>query len=108
MGLSTEPRFGLRSWIRVQSTDLLPAFGRFGGSWSERIDQVSELGQKASERTTRVNLLVPMPAGVSNGGYQVRKAIEAHPETLDGGLRVGSGFVAMRRPDGVGLKQFPH
>ena len=24
--------------------------------------------------------------GVSNGGYQVRKAIEDHPETFDGGV----------------------
>ena len=50
--------------------------------------------------------------GVSNGGYQVRKAIEDHPETFDGGVeweavlwqRNGPNFIG-ELP--VGLKQFP-
>ena len=50
--------------------------------------------------------------GVSNGGYQVRKAIEDHPETFDGGVeweavlwrREGPNFIG-ELP--VGLKQFP-
>jgi hypothetical protein len=50
--------------------------------------------------------------GVSNGGYQVRKAIEDHPETFDGGVEWAAVFWRRDGPNligemPVGLKQFP-
>ena len=80
--------------------------------WGERINQAALIakaliGAHYSRKPSRTYAM-----GVSNGGYQVRKAIEDRPETFDGGLaweavlwqRDGPNFIG-ELP--VGLKQFP-
>ena len=80
--------------------------------WGERLNQAALIAKAITEKHygTRPSRIYAM--GVSNGGYQVRKAIEDHPETFDGGVeweavlwqREGPNFIG-ELP--IGLKQFP-
>ena len=80
--------------------------------WGERINQAALIAKALIEAHYGSKPSRTYAMGVSNGGYQVRKAIEDHPETFDGGVeweavlwqRNGPNFVG-ELP--VGLKQFP-
>ena len=80
--------------------------------WGERINQAALISKALIEEHYKRKPSRTYAMGVSNGGYQVRKAIEDHPETFDGGVaweavlwkREGPNFIG-RLP--VGLKQFP-
>ena len=80
--------------------------------WGERINQAALIAKALIEAHYGRKPSRTYAMGVSNGGYQVRKAIEDHPETFDGGVeweavlwqRNGPNFIG-ELP--VGLKQFP-
>jgi Tannase and feruloyl esterase len=80
--------------------------------WGERINQAALIAKALIEAHYGCKPSRTYAMGVSNGGYQVRKAIEDHPETFDGGVeweavlwqRDGPNFIE-ELP--VGLKQFP-
>jgi pimeloyl-ACP methyl ester carboxylesterase len=80
--------------------------------WGERFNQAALLAKALIEEHYGAKPSRTYAMGVSNGGYQVRKAIEDHPETFDGGVeweavlwrRNGPNFIG-ELP--VGLKQFP-
>jgi pimeloyl-ACP methyl ester carboxylesterase len=80
--------------------------------WGERFHQAALLAKALIEKHYGAKPTRTYAMGVSNGGYQVRKAIEDHPETFDGGVeweavlwrRNGPNFIG-ELP--VGLKQFP-
>jgi len=80
--------------------------------WGERINQAALIAKALIEAHYGWKPSRTYAMGVSNGGYQVRKAIEDHPETFDGGVeweavlwqRNGPNFIG-ELP--VGLKQFP-
>ena len=80
--------------------------------WGERFNQAALLAKALIEEHYGAKPSRTYAMGVSNGGYQVRKAIEDHPETFDGGVeweavlwqRDGRNFIG-ELP--VGLKQFP-
>ena len=80
--------------------------------WGERFNQAALIAKALVEAHYGTKPSRAYAMGVSNGGYQVRKAIEDHPETFDGGVeweavlwrREGPNFIG-RLP--VGLKQFP-
>jgi Tannase and feruloyl esterase len=80
--------------------------------WGERINQAALIAKALIEAHYARKPSRTYAMGVSNGGYQVRKAIEDHPETFDGGVaweavlwqRDGPNFIG-ELP--VGLKQFP-
>jgi tannase/feruloyl esterase/3HB-oligomer hydrolase 3HBOH len=80
--------------------------------WGERINQAALIAKALIEAHYGCKPSRTYAMGVSNGGYQVRKAIEDHPETFDGGVeweavlwqRDGPNFIG-ELP--VGLKQFP-
>ncbi len=80
--------------------------------WGERFNQAALLAKALIEEHYGAKPSRTYAMGVSNGGYQVRKAIEDHPENFDGGVeweavlwqRNGPNFVG-ELP--VGLKQFP-
>ena len=80
--------------------------------WGERFNQAALLAKALIEKHYGAKPSLTYAMGVSNGGYQVRKAIEDHPETFDGGIeweavlwrREGPNFIG-ELP--VGLKQFP-
>ena len=80
--------------------------------WGERINQAALIAKALIEVHYARKPSRTYAMGVSNGGYQVRKAIEDHPETFDGGVaweavlwqRDGPNFIG-ELP--VGLKQFP-
>jgi hypothetical protein len=80
--------------------------------WGERINQAALIAKALIEAHYGCKPSRTYAMGVSNGGYQVRKAIEDHPETFDGGVeweavlwqRNGPNFIG-ELP--VGLKQFP-
>ena len=80
--------------------------------WGERINQAALIAKALIEEHYGCKPSRTYAMGVSNGGYQVRKAIEDHPETFDGGVeweavlwqRDGPNFIG-ELP--VGLKQFP-
>ena len=79
--------------------------------WGERINQAALIAKALIEAHYGRKPSRTYAMGVSNGGYQVRKAIEDHPETFDGGVeweavlwqRNGPNFIG-ELP--VGLKQF--
>ena len=80
--------------------------------WGERFNQAALIAKALIEAHYGAKPSRTYAMGVSNGGYQVRKAIEDHPETFDGGVeweavlwrREGPNFIG-ELP--VGLKQFP-
>ena len=80
--------------------------------WGERINQAALIAKALIEEHYESKLSRTYAMGVSNGGYQVRKAIEDHPETFDGGVEWEA---VLWRPEGpnfigelpVGLKKFP-
>ena len=80
--------------------------------WGERFNQATLIAKALVEAHYGIKPSRTYAMGVSNGGYQVRKAIEDHPETFDGGIEWEA---VLWRPEGpnfigelpVGLKQFP-
>ena len=80
--------------------------------WGERINQAALIAKALIEAHYSRKPSRTYAMGVSNGGYQVRKAIEDRPETFDGGL---AWETVLWQRDGpnfdwelpVGLKQFP-
>jgi pimeloyl-ACP methyl ester carboxylesterase len=80
--------------------------------WGERMNQAARIAKALIQEHYGAKPSRTYAMGVSNGGYQVRKAIEDHPETFDGGVeweavfwqRKGRNFIG-ELP--VGLKQFP-
>jgi Tannase and feruloyl esterase/3HB-oligomer hydrolase (3HBOH) len=80
--------------------------------WGDRINQAALIAKALIEAHYGCKPSRTYAMGVSNGGYQVRKAIEDHPETFDGGVEWEA---VLWRPEGrnfigelpVGLKQFP-
>ena len=80
--------------------------------WGERFNQAAVIAKALIEAHYGAKPSRTYAMGVSNGGYQVRKAIEDHPETFDGGVeweavlwrRNGPNFIG-ELP--IGLKQFP-
>jgi hypothetical protein len=80
--------------------------------WGERINQAALIAKALIAEHYEPKLSRTYAMGVSNGGYQVRKAIEDHPETFDGGVEWEA---VLWRPEGpnfigelpVGLKHFP-
>ena len=80
--------------------------------WGERFNQAALIAKALIEEHYERRPSRTYAMGVSNGGYQVRKAIEDHPETFDGGVEWEA---VLWQPDGpnfigelpVGLKQFP-
>ena len=54
--------------------------------WGERINQAALIAKALIEAHYGRKPSRTYAMGVSNGGYQVRKAIEDHPETFDGGV----------------------
>ena len=80
--------------------------------WGERINQAALIAKALIEEHYGCKPSRTYAMGVSNGGYQVRKAIEDHPETFDGGVEWEA---VLWQPEGpnfigelpVGLKQFP-
>jgi pimeloyl-ACP methyl ester carboxylesterase len=80
--------------------------------WGERMNQAALIAGTLIRKHYGIHPSRIYAMGVSNGGYQVRKAIEDHPETFDGGVEWEA---VLWRRDGpnligelpVGLKQFP-
>lgn len=80
--------------------------------WGERMNQAARIAKALIQGHYGAKPSRTYAMGVSNGGYQVRKAIEDHPETFDGGVeweavlwrRKGPNFIG-ELP--VGLKRFP-
>ena len=54
--------------------------------WGERFNQAALIAKALVEAHYGTKPSRTYAMGVSNGGYQVRKAIEDHPETFDGGV----------------------
>ena len=54
--------------------------------WGERIDQAALIAKALIEEHYKRKPSRTYAMGVSNGGYQVRKAIEDHAENFDGGV----------------------
>lgn len=82
------------------------------GEWGRRMNQAaliakSIIGEHYGRKPSRTYAM-----GVSNGGYQVRKAIEDYPQTFDGGVDWEGVFWQQEGPNFIGelpagLKQFP-
>ena len=80
--------------------------------WGERINQAALIAKALIEEHYEPKLSRTYAMGVSNGGYQVRKAIEDHPETFDGGVEWEAVLWQTQGPNligelAVGLKHFP-
>jgi hypothetical protein len=58
--------------------------------WGERMNQSALIARDLIREHYGTHPSRIYAMGVSNGGYQVRKAIEDHPETFDGGVEWGS------------------
>jgi Tannase and feruloyl esterase/3HB-oligomer hydrolase (3HBOH) len=80
--------------------------------WGERMNQAALVAKDLIEEHYGSKVSRTYAMGVSNGGYQVRRAIEDNPETFDGGVEWEA---VLWRPEGpnfigelpVGLKKFP-
>lgn len=80
--------------------------------WGQRMNQAALIAKSIIEEHYGIRPSRTYAMGVSNGGYQVRKAIEDHPETFDGGVDWEGVFWRQEGPNfigelPVGLKQFP-
>lgn len=80
--------------------------------WGQRMNQAAHIAKSIIEEHYGTTPSRTYAMGVSNGGYQVRKAIEDHPETFDGGVDWEGVFWRQEGPNfigelPVGLKQFP-
>src|SRR6476619_6481108 len=80
--------------------------------WGELINHASLIAKALIEAHYGCKPSRTYAVGVSNGGYQVRKAIEDHPETFDGGVEWEAALWQRNGPNfigelPVGLKQFP-
>jgi pimeloyl-ACP methyl ester carboxylesterase len=80
--------------------------------WGERINQAALIAKALIEAHYGWEPSRTYAMGVSNGGYQVRKAIEDHPETFDGGVEWEAVLWQRNGPNFIGelpaaLKQFP-
>jgi Tannase and feruloyl esterase len=80
--------------------------------WGERINQAALIAKALIKEHYEPQLSRTYAMGVSNGGYQVRKAIEDHPETFDGGVEWEAVLWQTHGPNfigelPVGLKHFP-
>lgn len=54
--------------------------------WAERMEEAGQLAQAIVQEHYGRPPAFTYAAGISNGGWQVRKAVEDYPETFDGGL----------------------
>ncbi len=80
--------------------------------WGQRMNQAAHIAKSIIEEHYGTEASRTYAMGVSNGGYQVRKAIEDHPETFDGGVDWEGVFWRQEGPNfigelPVGLKKFP-
>lgn len=80
--------------------------------WGQRMNQAAHIAKSVIEEHYGTKPSRTYAMGVSNGGYQVRKAIEDHPQTFDGGVDWEGVFWRQEGPNfigeiPVGLKKFP-
>lgn len=80
--------------------------------WGQRMNQAAHIATSIIEEHYGTKPARTYAMGVSNGGYQVRKAVEDQPETFDGGVDWEGVFWRQEGPNfigelPVGLKQFP-
>jgi Tannase and feruloyl esterase len=80
--------------------------------WGQRINQAALIAKAAIEAHYGRKPGRTYAMGVSNGGYQVRKAIEDHPQTFDGGVDWEGVFWREGGPNFIGelpagLTHFP-
>lgn len=67
--------------------------------WTHSMIKTTELAQAAAERHYGSGARYTYAVGTSNGGYQVRRALEARPDLFDGGIDWEGTFVDPRRPN---------
>jgi pimeloyl-ACP methyl ester carboxylesterase len=80
--------------------------------WGERMNQSALIARTLIREHYGILPSRTYAMGVSNGGYQVRKAIEDHPESFDGGVEWEGVLWRREGPNligelPVGLKLFP-
>ena len=80
--------------------------------WDQRINQAALVAKSLVEAHYGRKPARTYAMGVSNGGYQVRKAIEDHPQTFDGGVDWEGVFWRQEGPNFIGelpagLTHFP-
>jgi hypothetical protein len=70
--------------------------------WGQRMNQAAQIGKSIIEAHYGTTPSLTYAMGVSNGGYQVRKAIEDHPQTFDGGVDWEGPFWRPEGPNFIG------
>ncbi|HET9623103.1 MAG TPA: 3-hydroxybutyrate oligomer hydrolase family protein [Kofleriaceae bacterium] len=83
-------------WVHFFDNDPAKPFTQ----WTDYMIEAAKIGQRAAERNYQRAPLHTYAVGTSNGGYQVRRAIEKAPELFDGGVDWEGTFVD---PDGPNL-----
>ena len=77
-------RLNPSSPLYVQFYDLLP--GQEFTRWAEYMVKAAEIAQEGVKRAYNKPARYTYAVGTSNGGYQVRRAIELAPKVFDGGV----------------------
>jgi hypothetical protein len=67
--------------------------------WTHYIEATGKLAKRAVEAEYRRRARFTYAVGTSNGGYQVRRAVENAPEVFDGGVDWEGTFVDPRGPN---------
>jgi len=94
-------------WVHFYDNDLLVADYPGVGhdrlkpftQWTRYIVETARLAQKALKVNYHQHARRTYVVGVSNGGYQVRRALEEAPEIFDGGVDWEGTFVDPRGPN---------
>jgi len=82
-------------WVRFFDDDPAKPFRQ----WTQYMLDDARLAQRAAEAQYRRPPRATYAVGTSNGGYQVRRAIEDAPELFDGGVDWEGTFIDPRGPN---------
>ncbi len=78
-----------QSWVHYYVNDP----GKSFGEWTDYMLKAAKLAQDAAKATYRTPVRRTYAVGTSNGGYQVRRAVEEGPDLFDGGVDWEGTFV---------------